>query len=68
VLFCRGVAGAALMANVPGYSERGPNQGGRRQNENGIQNLHRGEDNKLGGGQESRSCFAFLERGFRANT
>ena len=49
MLFCRGVAGTAVMTDVPGYSEGCPNQGGRRQNENGVQNLHRGEDNKLGG-------------------
>jgi hypothetical protein len=49
VLFSLGAAGFTLMADVPDYSESGPDERRRRQNENTIQKPHRGEDNKLGG-------------------
>jgi len=49
VLFCLRAVGFTLMADVPDYSESGPDERRRRQNENTVQKPHRGEDNKLGG-------------------
>ena len=49
MLFCLRAVGFTLMADVPDYSESGPDERRRRQNENTVQKPHRGEDNKLGG-------------------
>lgn len=68
VLFGLGASGAALMTDVPDNGEGRPDERHRTQHEDAVQNSHKGEDNKPRGGQESRSCFASLERGFRANT
>lgn len=47
MVFGLGADRAAVLGNVPGHRNRDPHERRRRQEQNDVQNTHRGQHNKL---------------------